>query len=374
MSAIKVIREGAVRSPTKFDLACARLEKLAYERGAAARMPTFVELCEQAQVSKATLDAALGQLEAQDVLVRRHGAGIFVSSRLQHTVALVCDPHFSTEPHIRDFWQLLVSEAQARVAGRNQQLAFHFCTTSGDGETVPLHAGLMDDIRAGRVQGVLTVGVPQQAVEWISEQKVAVVAFAGPGPVSVNLHSERVVELGVQALAAQGCQRIAMWSAWFGAQSSDSGFVWDAQRQAFASALDAHQLQTRAEWLQPGPDEISLDAGVEQARLWVRGVFGGARSTWPDGLLITDDNLSRDVLAALAKAGVVPGRDLEIASHANSGSPILRGYEDDLTLIEFDSGEIVQAMFDQLATLERGEVPKQEHIRIEPRIRRGTRN
>lgn len=368
------MREGALRSPAKFDLACARLEKLAYERGAEARMPTFVELCEQAQVSKATLDAVLGQLEAQDVLVRRHGAGIFVSPRLQRTVALVCDPHFSTEPHIRDFWQLLVSEAQARVTGGNQVLAFHFCTASPDPGSAPLHAGLMDDIRAGRVQGVLTVGVPQKAVEWISEQKVAVVAFAGLGPVSVNLHSERVVELGVQALAAQSCKSIAMWSAWFGAQSSDSSFIWDEQRQALASALDAHHLRTRAQWLRPGLDDIPLEAGVEQAQLWVREVFGGPRPTWPDGLLITDDNLSRDVLAALSKAGVVPGRDIEIASHANSGSPILRGYEKDLTLIEFDSGEIVQSMFERLEALGRGEAPEPEHIRIEPRIRRGARN
>jgi hypothetical protein len=44
----------------------------------------------------------------------------------------------------------------------------------------------------------------------MSQQGAAVVAFAGMGPVSVNLDSVDVVELGVEALVARGCRRLAM--------------------------------------------------------------------------------------------------------------------------------------------------------------------
>lgn len=74
-------------------------------------------------------------------------------------------------------------------------------------------------------------------------------------------------------------------------------------------------------------------------------------------------------MTALQKRGIVPNRDVVIASHANSNSPVLRAYEEDLTLIEYNSGEIVQAMFDHLDTLLRGESVKLPHIQIEPKIR-----
>lgn len=51
------------------------------------------------------------------------------------------------------------------------------------------------------------------------------------------------------------------------------------------------------------------------------------------------------------------------------GSPVLRAYEDDLILIEYSSGEIVQTMFDQLETLLRGEDLKRLRVKIKPKAR-----
>jgi hypothetical protein len=47
----------------------------------------------------------------------------------------------------------------------------------------------------------------------------------------------------------------------------------------------------------------------------------------------------------------------------------LRAYEDDLTLLEYDSGEIVQTMFDQLEILLRGELVADGSLIIKPKIR-----
>jgi DNA-binding LacI/PurR family transcriptional regulator len=360
-------KKTAVRPAAKFDQVCAQLSQMAYRLGPDARLPTFASLCGQTRVSKATLDAALGQLEAQGVVRRRHGAGIFVSSQLRRSIALVCDPQFSIEPGLRHFWELIVREAQRRVEGTHYDLAFHFSTIEPHSATEKpsLHPALMEDIRAGRVQGLLTVGLPVQTVEWMSRQGAAVVAFAGEGPVSVNLDGVDVVELGVRALAARGCRRLALWSV----PESDPEEGDGAEAQSFRHALAAHGLEFRNDWLRPRADETAGRSHFDQAREWGRQTFGAPRESWPDGLLVTNDILTRDVLPVLQKFDVVPNRDIVVASHANSDSPVLRAYEDDLTLIEYDSGEIVQTMFGQLETLLRGEPVAHRHTIIKPKAR-----
>jgi DNA-binding LacI/PurR family transcriptional regulator len=99
--------------------------------------------------------------------------------------------------------------------------------------------------------------------------------------------------------------------------------------------------------------------------------FVTAREDWPDGLIITNDILTRDVMCALQKFDIVPNRDIVIVSHANTDSPVLRAYEDDLTLVEYNSGEIVQTMFDQLETLLRGEAPIKSLVTVKPRLKIG---
>jgi DNA-binding transcriptional regulator YhcF (GntR family) len=157
--------------------------KMAYHLGPGAQMPTFASLCSQTGVSKATLDSALGQLETQGIISRRQGAGIYVTSELKRSIALVCDPKISSNPGLSGFWELIVREAQLRVAGSQYELAFHFSTMEADSasDEPPLHAGLIDDIAMGRVQGVLAVDLTKQAVEWMNEQGVAVVELAGMG-------------------------------------------------------------------------------------------------------------------------------------------------------------------------------------------------
>jgi DNA-binding LacI/PurR family transcriptional regulator len=374
-------KEVVVRPLAKFDSACARLSQMAYALGPEARMPTFVELCEATSLSKATLGSVLGQLEAQGILLRRHGAGIFVSPRLKRSIALVCDPQFSLDPRIRGFWELIVREARLRVESSRHQLAFHFSTMSPDATRddatrddatrngPPLHAGLMDDIRANRVQGVLTVGVPLEAVEWMSAQGVALVAFGGWGPASVNMNGADIVRLGVEALAARGCRRIALWSSTGCEPERDSRRGNRLEVQAFRREMAARDLKFDARQLRPRAREKSVRSSFEQARDWVRETFEGRHSGWPDGLLLDNDILARDVMAALQKLDIRPNRDIVIASHANSDSPVLRAYEDDLTLLEYDSGEIVQTMFDKLEAVLRGEVLLHPHVQIKPKIR-----
>ncbi|HEX8833312.1 MAG TPA: GntR family transcriptional regulator, partial [Abditibacteriaceae bacterium] len=261
-------KETAVRPMAKFDQACAQLSQMAYALGPDARMPTFASLCEQTRVSKATLDAALGQLEAQGIVMRRQGSGIFVCSGLKRGIALVCAPHFSGEPHLRNFWDLIVREARLRVVGSPYNLTFHF--TSIESESTAddplLHPSLVDDIGVGRVQGALMVGVPVQAVEWTRKQGIAVVEFSGHGPISVDMESADVAKLGIEALAARGCRRIALWSEMWKEPGRDQRERSRKEAEGFRRALAAHGLKLHKELLRPAASEATGRPSYEMAR------------------------------------------------------------------------------------------------------------
>jgi DNA-binding LacI/PurR family transcriptional regulator len=160
-----------------------------------------------------------------------------------------------------------------------------------------------------------------------------------------------------------------MWSEMWSGSGDEKREEKRAGARVFRRALTAQGLKFHNQWLRPQGREILEPASFDQARDWVQEVFGAPRENWPDGLLITNDILTRDVMPALQKLEVVANRDIIIASHANTDSPVLRPYEDDLTLIEYDSGEIVQAMFDQLETLLRGESVTERNITIKPKVR-----
>jgi DNA-binding GntR family transcriptional regulator len=73
-------KENPVRPVAKIARVTTQLAQMAYNLGPGARMPTFASLCAQTRVSKATLDAALGQLEAQGIYCGARAPG-FLSRR-----------------------------------------------------------------------------------------------------------------------------------------------------------------------------------------------------------------------------------------------------------------------------------------------------
>jgi DNA-binding LacI/PurR family transcriptional regulator len=160
-----------------------------------------------------------------------------------------------------------------------------------------------------------------------------------------------------------------MWSEMWSEPGTDRRAGKRAESRAFRRALAAKGLEFNNDWLRPQAREIMEPASFDQPRDWVQEVFSAPRKTWPDGLLITNDILTREVMPALQKLDIVANRDIIIASHANTDSPVLRAYEDDITLIEYNSGEIVQAMFDQLETLLRGESVTRRNTTIKPKVR-----
>ena len=340
---------------SKLETTRLRLEELAHTLGANAQMPPIRQLCADFGVSLSTMGAALAALEDRNLIRRRQGSGIFVAEGIrQHNLCLICDPNFLLEFGASSVWSQMVHAARQRAGDLDENLSIHF-TQLGTGTPdspapAALHDRLASDIAGGNVQGVLSIGLPHPLTRWIEGCGVPVVSFAGPSNFIVWLSALEVIQIGVAELAKQGCRTLALWS-----PISLNRPEPPETRQTFLGALAAHGLEHRPELTMPQPADISETAISGQGFAAMQEAIRS--SLLPDGLVCTDDMLAQGALMALERYGLRVGRDIQLATQANQGSPALLAWEDRVTRLEFDPAEIVATLFEALEALMRGETP-----------------
>lgn len=353
----------------KFEWLCTQLRAMAERMEPDAKLPTMVQLRDALGVSTATLSSALDALEAGYVIYRRHGVGIYVSPRLRRkTICLVCDPGLLSGGGSSPFWDLLVEQARRRAAAHDEAFSFHLGRPHGH-PGAPLQDGLMADIQAGRVDGLLCVGLDRATADWLDAQKIPTVVFAGASRWMVNLDGEEGIRLGVRELAAQGARDLALWHHTAPPRPDDPPPSEDKEiREMFRQALAEHGLPYDPARIVDNREHPSLTK-QEQGYQTAMDVFG-QEGTKPDGIYIGDDLMTQGALTALKNLGIRPGRDARIATHANVGSPVLLGQEDALTLIEIDPEEVTGEIFRMLETLMDNKTPVQPSVLVKPRVKR----
>ncbi len=349
------------------------LREQARQLGPGGKLPTVVDLCGQLGVAKATINSALGELQAEGILRRRRGSGIYVTPRIdQKTVGLVFGGDVF-RVGVSPVYALLIDRCRERAASHGEHFSFFFNLrpTQTAGESIPVHQDLAEAIAGGRLHGIiLGTGVGESEEEWLLSQKVPVVGATSPlMPHRVVIDYAELIRLGVEALARQGCRRLGFitpFGRWRQTNLPDRDF----DLHAFASALKTHGLPCRPEWLwehrtPPGQETILHE---EQGCQAVLDLFAAGQGEWPDSLLIADDMMTRGALVGLRRRGLTPGKEVKIATHANRGSPTLYGYEDVLTRIEVDVEELVEKMFDLLERLMAGETVDTPMPVVTPRL------
>lgn len=357
---------------------CAALTEKARLLGPDAKMPTVVELCHEFKASSRTLNHALQELEQRGVLYRVRAVGIFVSPTLRPNVALVIDPVVFRGVLHSPFWDLLARRAEERAAAKGENFSFHFTLPpSPNQQSAPIHVGLVHAIENRQVDGIIAVNLNRDAVTWLEAQDVPLVAFASPAQYLVEHDNDAMVRMGVRALQRRGCRRVAMWIPTHKGNVEFREFAQSAARQArdaFRTALEEAGLE-----FEPGlvHDHRSLlnderltafPSEREQGYETAHAVFA-AGETRPDGILIVNDLMTFGAMKALEKLGLEVGRDVQIATLTNAGSPVLTDYEDRLIRLEFDAQEVTAELFAMLETLMRGETIVQPLVKIAPHLR-----
>jgi len=344
------------------------LASIAMSLGPEAKLPTIQELRRELNVSIATLDNALTQLEIQKVIYRKHGVGIFVSPHVgKKSIGLVCDPGFF-RAGMSPFWQEIIEGLRAYGVSKGESCRFYLALPSVQGN-FPVPDDLIEDIRNKRLDGVLFIGVNQPAVQWILDQNIPVVAFAGWSQWEVQINYPALLHLAFDAIKANHCQEIGFLTPFFVINGEQVTNPHDTIHQ-FNQLVAEHQLTTRPEWIWT-PDRLALETTQqEQGYNAILSIFGGERtlSDGPKCIICNDDMMTRGALVAMQKLGIRVGEDLKIVTHTNKGSSVLQGYENDLWRIEVDPAAIVAAMFSLINALLEGQKPTKHTILIAPEI------
>ena len=351
-------------APKVYQLA-SDLGKLATEIGPGGKLPTVLDLCKQFGVSISTVHGALAELETQNIIERRHGVGLYVSAKLYCknirvliNATLVGSPGATTSP----FWGLLfahlVEEGQRRRGYRNEEVQYQLVP---DGA---LPNNVRKEIDAGHIHGCITVGIHGEPTLLLTEARIPTVTYAGDGTCFVFTDSEEAVGSCVAQLAARGCKRIGFWIEFIDELRGVN------LRQYYSLHLERVARWTSACGLQSYPDlnrigvltQAELERGdysihphtnpggyyYDQGFQSAMETFHAPREEWPDALVILTDTMTHGVLRVMWSLGLFPGKDIRIASHANIGSPILHGWNDELLLWHVDPAKIARSMFEFL--------------------------
>ncbi len=356
---------------TKTQALSTHISALAYKLGPGAKLPTMQQLSAELGISVMTLNRALSELEAQNIVVRRQGSGTYVNENLgQKTVGLVYDRALigaSASP----FAALLLEEAGRRAHENGEKFSVYLSEPAPSG--LPVHEDLSEDIRERKMSGLLLMSAQKAAIAWLVKQKLPLVSlsYLPLTPFRVRIWHAQTAYLGVCELAKRGAKRLALWlPAGVGIGSADGEESFE-ELDFFRRALSENGLKYDPKLIYNRENLTDrLEAGnsnQEQGLDAANAVFNGKNR--PDGLVILDDMMTRGALTALAQLGIRPGLDVKIASHTNVGSQTLFGYEKSLVLLEFDPAQVAAAMFEMLETLMADETPENAVVSIAPTVR-----
>jgi DNA-binding LacI/PurR family transcriptional regulator len=366
------------RKPSKAATLKSQIREMALLVGPNAKLPTRDELCERLGTSRATIDGVLKVLEAENTIFRKRGSGIYVSPMVDcNNIRVLINASLVESGNMSPFWGLLwgkiVVEGQKRSAYKNEDIRYELVAQEPNSRKY-IPDDVMSGIEAGRIHGVLSIGMPDWQMENDLEPHIPMVAYAGPGYWHVEGRTDPAIRGAVERLAARGCRRIAYWRPYL-----PGGTVYRSLADYLADkyetvkvALAEHGLEYNTELHRYGAVTIAelggdwLDRVCAAARPFsqdqgydaVMRAFSGGRDNAPDGLIIGDDMMTSGAIRGLLKLGLWPGKDVAVASHSNVGSPLLHGWEEDLILWQMDAGELATALFSLLDQVMAGEVPE----------------
>ena len=361
------------------------LDQCIDERNAGDALPSYTQLRVDYGISRSTADRIFQELVAEGRIVRIQGKGIYVSERAkQKTVALVFGkPVYDVMS--APYPKLLLGCCQAYALQRNQRLLTFYGAPKSDAEAEddPSFHDLVTAIKTKNVDGIIFGGYMQDPgqVPWLVSQGLPVVTpdfsqkfIDRSGFAMVTYDAQALVHLAVDALVKQNCRNIALISHCEAGDVPDKE-LWPAAVH-FRDALERHGLVVYPDWIWDArenmPPSRSMDAfaheieGFQAFSDLLRTV--NSKGDRPQGIVVTDDFMTRGCIFAAAKLGVRIGKDIKIASHANQGSSILRRFENDFALIEVDVRGMADAMVWTLDLMMQGK-PYEELTRLMPRLK-----
>ena len=305
-------------------------------------------------VSPFTLRQAFAVLAYEGLIERRNGSGTYVAGDLERpyiTVFTFFDPNAkATDFQTRIFWL-----CGSVLRERGYPVRLHVMTEGfQDEEWSPYCRG----VAQGRICGALFISLrPGPMATALAEKAVPYVVTGEGFPYGVSLDDPAILREGTRHLLERGCRKIAVLG-WNGSQTKDLCLQ---SLASFRALLDESGAAYHAEWLRNAVPPNVPGAGWEQFReIWA------ARDEKPDGLLVLDDVLFRDVMLGILDSHIQVPEQLQVVTHANKGSGFT--YPFPVTTLEIDPDEYVEAMADLLIKLIKKEPMETRMKYIQPHL------
>jgi DNA-binding LacI/PurR family transcriptional regulator/DNA-binding transcriptional regulator YhcF (GntR family) len=271
------------------------------------KLDSEAQLAAQFGVSVMTLRQAMSILAHEGLIERRQGSGTYVvDTRAKRHVAIMS---LAAEDLPDSSFQLRVENLLGPILQRRgYRFRFYVWMDTPEGIVCP---DFVQEASQDRISGAVFVAMhADPAMPILLKKKIPFLLTTEIDPPGVAIDHAQMVRDGTRYLLDRGCRRIALMQ-W-------SQYQLDRlTRPAFNSVLAERGLKPDPSWIRTTVSPAIPGAGWEQFRnIW------NARKEKPDGLLVTDDVMFRDVAMGILGMGIRVPEQLQVVTHANKGAGI----------------------------------------------------
>jgi DNA-binding LacI/PurR family transcriptional regulator len=270
---------------------------------AGSRLPSYGVLEKKFNVSRVTMQQAIGRLKQDGFITSLERQGLFVSEELPHLnrFGIVLTSHERDNFFLRGLLDAadMVAEKTGREFVVYRNIGSKFCTQDSV-------VNLKYDIQAKRLAGMLfTFSVQKECHEpfiYLENQlpKVVLNNDQLSNSFRIRFNTLSMVRKGLDYLESQGCRRIAFLCQWENPPSL--GY--------FRDEIQKRGLISPIEWQLP----IQNHSLAEQISRLLLSLPENQR---PEGIFIGDDNLTEPAIKGIVASGVKVPEELKVVSHCN---------------------------------------------------------
>jgi len=273
------------------------------------QLPTWDAMGAEYGVGRNTLVRAIEQLKQQRFIYAASTRGTYVVDRPPHLFNYVLLFHDKPghEEWSQFYWALANQSVEIQEQRNCRITARYGVQNERDNDP---HERLLREVATDQYAGVIFVGNPDristQCLMMSSLPKVAICGrsdrFQLP---DVDIDRSSFVRKAVDFLASRGRRKIAVLSHYH-----------DPVLKGLGEAIQQKGLEYRPHWMLPATALLP-----ETANPIIRLLLSAAQPEQPDALIIANDNLVDEALAAVVALGKRVPEDLEIVTHCNWPTP-----------------------------------------------------
>ena len=337
---------GGRRKAVKRDRVVQHLRRLIVsgKRGPGDRMPTHVELERRFDAESPTIRAAMSVLREDGFVETRHRDGTYVASHPPHLSQFAFVFPFSPDRMPSHFFHAIRAEADYWQRPDRRVLSFYDVGVHTDVED---YQRLLRYVQSDRLAGLIfaanpfllrSLGTPLTEMPGLPRVMIEGSVDVGGFP-SVYPDIPAFLPKAFDHLAARGCKRVAIVSI-----PGEDPRIARSRIPALAATFG---LTVEPDWIQA----VNPSSGPWISQLGRLLVRGPSRER-PDAMVITDDNLVRELTAGLAESDV---RDLAVVALTNFPHPTPSAVP--VTRLGYDIKKLVAVCLERIDQQRRGEKP-----------------